>query len=167
MAINVVSIALKAGRNANSRDSARRGGFPMSLAELIRTYWPIATFLTPFLLAGGFAWLRMQFPTKADLERLRHDRVEAVAEMRGEVAKEIAGISILARTTADRQLVADERIAGILVDLARAPSKIELSKDIGKVAERVGRLEASVERVVRQNETTNDYLHTLIEKHLS
>jgi hypothetical protein len=47
------------------------------------------------------------------------------------------------------------------------PSRLALSKDIGKVAERVGRVEATVEGFSATMKRVDDYLHTLIEKGLS
>jgi hypothetical protein len=46
------------------------------------------------------------------------------------------------------------------------PSRIDLSKDIGKVAERVRGLETTVEALRRIGETTNQYLNMLIEQGL-
>ncbi len=136
----------------------------MSLLEIIRTLWPIAAFTTPFILAGGFAWLKTQFPTKTDLENLRKDREVAVQGMRSEIAKEIALISVLARTTADRQIANEEKIAAIAEEARKRPTKDDLSKDIGKVAERLGRVEEGVSGLRRELGTHSSYLHSLLER---
>lgn len=127
----------------------------MSWAEIIRTLWPIMATITPFVLAAGFAWLKSQFPTKADLEKLRGDVKKDVEEMRAHTM-----------AISDRQIASEQRVKSIETDLERAPSKIDLSKDIGKVAERVGHLESGLESMNRQMVTANAYLQTLIEKHL-
>lgn len=127
----------------------------MSWAELIRTIWPIMASITPFVLAGGFAWLKLQFPTKADLEKLR-----------GEVAKDVEEMRIHTISISDREIALKARVDSMEKDADRAPSKLDLSKDIGKVAERVGGLEAAIEALAGQLSTHNQYLHTLLEKHL-
>lgn len=127
----------------------------MSWAELIRTIWPIMATITPFILAGGFAWLKLQFPTKADLEKLRGDVKKDVEEMR------LHTVSI-----SDREIMLKARVDSITQELDRAPSKLDLSKDIGKVAERVGSLESGIEALTGQLSTHNQYLHTLLEKHI-
>ena len=128
----------------------------MSWAELIRTIWPVMASITPFVLAGGFAWLKSQFPTKADLEKLRGDVQKDVEEMRAHTM-----------AISDLQIVTKGRVDAIEADIERAPSKLDLSKDIGKVAERVGHLESGVDALTRQLETHNDYLRILIDKHIA
>ena len=127
----------------------------MSWAELVRTIWPIAATITPFVLAAGFAWLKLQFPTKADLEKLR-----------GSVQKDVEEMRMHTMSISDRQIASDARVDAVEKDLERAPSKLDLSKDIGKVAERVGHLESGVGALTRQLTTSNQYLHTLLEKHI-
>ncbi|WJY18706.1 hypothetical protein QQS45_00175 [Alteriqipengyuania flavescens] len=139
----------------------------MNLLDIIRTWWPIAAFVTPFILAGGFAWLKNQFPTKLDLEKLRTEGEKELEKLRITSAREIAELSVLARTTADAQIADRGKIDMLMADVARRPSKVDLSKDIGKLAERVGRLESSIASVSDQLRTNNGYLHTLIDKHIS
>ena len=127
----------------------------MSWAELIRTIWPIMATITPFVLAGGFAWLKSQFPTKVDLEKLRSQTKVDVEEMR------LHTIAI-----SDREIALKARVDSLKEDLDRAPSKLDLSKDIGKVAERVGHLESGIAALTNQLSTHNQYLHTLLEKHI-
>ena len=67
----------------------------------------------------------------------------------------------------DLQIVTKGRVDAIEADIERAPSKLDLSKDIGKVAERVGHLESGVDALTRQLETHNDYLRILIDKHIA
>jgi len=134
--------------------------------EVVRTVWPIGATVTPFVLAAGFAWLKNQFPTKADLENLRTEREEKVAAINAGTAKEIAAIAADQRLMSERQGVTETKLNTILVDLDREPSKVGLSKDIGKVAERVGRIEAGLDGLRGQLATHNDYLHTLINKHI-
>ena len=136
----------------------------MSFVELLRTLWPIAATLTPILMAGGFAWLRLQFPTKSDLEKLRTQREEAVARVRADCAKEIAEVAYLARQTADRTIKAEEEIRHLSANASLPPSKAELSKDIGKVAERLSAVENSIRGVERHMETHNNYLHMLVDR---
>lgn len=62
----------------------------MSWLEIVRTIWPIAATITPFVLAGGFAWLKTQFPTKVDLETLKRDVAAEVAEIKRDAAKDVA-----------------------------------------------------------------------------
>lgn len=138
----------------------------MSWLELVRTVWPVMAAITPLVLAGGFAWLRLQFPAKADLEKLKTDREKAVAEVRGEMERKVTELRALSTANAERQIASEQRLNSVETDLMRAPSKVELSKDIGKVAERVGHLEAGLSALLKQVETTNTYLHTLIEKQI-
>lgn len=136
----------------------------MSWADFVRHYWPIAAFFTPFVMAGGFAWLKLQFPTRADLEKLRTDRETEVAEIWAEVEKEISVVSALARTTADKQIEQGERLRALASESDKEPSKHSLSKDIGKLAERVGAMEAGLKGLSGQLGTNNTYLQMLIEK---
>lgn len=138
----------------------------MNWLEVLRSIWPVMAGITPLVLAGGFAWLRLQFPTKADLEKLKAEREKAVAEAREKLEIELAEISGRTTANSDRQIASEQRLNAIEADLLRSPSKIELSKDIGKVAERVGHLEAGVDALSKQIGTTNSYLHTLIEKQI-
>ena len=145
----------------------------MSWAEFVRTYWPIASFLTPFMLAGGFAWLKTQFPAKTEVEKNREDIRTCREQFRVEVGQidqarksDIAELARLAQTMDARQVGMEHQLKALTKEFDTAPSKLELSKDIGKVAERVGSLESSVNSLVRQLETHNQYLHTLLEKHI-
>ncbi len=138
----------------------------MSWMEFVRTVWPIAATITPFILAGGFAWLKSQFPTKADLEKLRADSEADLEKLRGDLARDAAEMRLHTMAISDRQIAAEHRLNAVESSLGAAPSKLDLSKDIGKVAERVGRVESGIEALNRQIGTHNDYLHTIIEKHL-
>lgn len=107
----------------------------MSWADFVRHYWPIAAFFTPFVMAGGFAWLKLQFPTRADLEKLRTDRETEVAEIWAEVEKEISEATALARAASDKHIEHAERLRALENESGRRPSKLELSKDIGKLGD--------------------------------
>jgi predicted nucleic acid-binding Zn-ribbon protein len=138
----------------------------MSWLEILRSIWPVMAGITPLVLAGGFAWLRLQFPTKLDLEKLKSEREKALVDVVAKFAVEISDLRGQTTTNSDRQIASEQRLNAIEADLHRAPSRVELSKDIGKVAERVGHLEAGLEALSKQIETTNSYLHTLIEKQI-
>jgi len=62
---------------------------------------------------------------------------------------------------------AEARIHAIESARAGDPTPSGLSKDIGKVAERVKGVEAQIDSLADQLGTTNNYLHALIEKGLS
>lgn len=138
----------------------------MTWLEILRSIWPVMAGITPVVLACGFAWLKLQFPTKTELEKLKGEREKAVAEVVSSLSGSISALRVQATANSDRQIASEQRLNAIEGDLLRAPSKVELSRDIGKVAERVGRLEAGMTAVGKQLETTNSYLHTMIEKQI-
>ena len=138
----------------------------MNLFDIIQFLWPIAAFITPFVLAGGFAWLQTKFPSKADLEKLQADREQDSAQIRADAAKDIAELTLRAQRASEQGAAFKQRIKALELDGDRSPTKIQLSKDIGKVAERVGHVESGIEHIRSQLDTQNSYLHTLIERHL-
>ncbi len=65
-----------------------------------------------------------------------------------------------------RLAAAEARIEAIERHRQASPLPSELSKDIGKVAERVRGLETGLDALQRMVGTLNDYLHTVLEKGL-
>ena len=122
------------------------GALSMSgVLDLIIQLWPIASTLTPVILLAGFYWLKDKFPTKEQFDGLvtKVDEIEtSQVEMRGNV-----------------QTLMDDRDA--------QPTRIELMKAMGVLAERVSAMEGGVEGIGHQLETTNDYLKILIDRGLS
>ncbi len=115
-----------------------------SWLDIVATMWPIAATITPLMMMGGFFWLRTQFAPRGDLD-------EHAAKL-GDIREELVRI--------------DERLTNLQSDMDASPSRSEMSERISYLAERIGRMEAATEGILRQFATTNQYLHTIIERGL-
>ena len=116
-----------------------------SWLDILSTLWPIAATITPVLIMGGFFWLKTQFATKADFDR----HAENTTDLRAELIR------------------IDGRLTALQNDMESSPTRADMSKQMARFGERLGRLEASTEGLGRQLATTNQYLHTIVEKGLS
>lgn len=116
----------------------------MRWIEILQVAWQVAVVLTPVVLGCIFLWLKTQFQSKADAaaEALRVSRLER-----------------------DHSAMA-ERIGSLERLSDDPPTRSSLSKDVGKVAERVRGLETGLSAVQKALGTANNYLQTLIEQGL-
>lgn len=110
----------------------------MDVLELVRTVWPILSGITPFILMGGFYWLRTQFVT-------RDDHRELDLKVDGH----------------------HDRIGRLETEGASEPSRADLNRMQSDLAGRIGGVEVSVKALGHQMTTMNQYLHTVIEKGLA
>ena len=125
----------------------------MSALEYIRTLWPIAIVLLPFVCATGFIWLKTQFPTLADLkgtEQRITDRIEEHEERLDTGSRTMATL--------------DKRTALVEEECRQAPSRQTLQGELSAISQRTRGVEVEVQAVGRELSTLNSYLHTLIER---
>lgn len=132
----------------------------MNWLEIIRTFWPVIASLTPIIFIGFIVWLRSQFVLKSELEteRQRINAAAAKADLEGH----------------DRRIGAAEigllehgaRLRAVEQECERAPTRNGLQVELSNLGQRMRGLEVGVEAMTRQASTTNDYLHTLIQKDL-
>lgn len=117
-------------------------GGAVNWLELIRTLWPIASVITPLILAAGFLWLRTQFPSKAELK-----------EIEGRLGGIATGMAEF-----------DRRISLVEEDCKSSPSRNDLNQGLAVVAGRISGVEASVHGLERTVTTQHDYIRTVVEK---
>lgn len=128
----------------------------MTIPPWFAIVWLIAAIVTPLFVVIGVLWLRRAFVTGAELKVLELS-IEAESARISAVDEEVCRI--------DRRLLSVEGRCGAIEERAgEPPSRTDLSKDIGKVAERVRGVEVTVDAVKRMVETSNQYLHTIIEQ---
>ena len=130
--------------------------------EYVRTLWPIALVITVFL-AGVFAlWLRSGFATKLAFDALTKTVGDCATK---ESMSDLT--TALAKNTADHQndrIDHDLRLQRLEELIETAPTRQELQKDIAALGSRMSGIEKGFDGFSKQLSTTNDYLHTLIEK---
>lgn len=115
-----------------------------SIFNALIELWPVITALSPILFGAGLLYLRTQFPTKADFDKL---------------ATTVTSLSnnLTATTTAVDHLAQEQE---------SAPTRIELMNQIATLGGRVSGMEGSLKGISSQLETTNDYLRIIIENGL-
>lgn len=121
----------------------------LSWLEFIQILWPIASVITPVLLATGLMWLRTQFATKAEMAARAAD-LAAKQEAHGKAIDDH-----------------ETRLRLIEQDAGRPPTRHELYEKMSDVAGRTGAIEASLEGLEKQVGTLNEYLRTIIERDLN
>lgn len=110
----------------------------MNWLEIIRTVWPIAATITPVILLCGFFWLQTKFALKKTVDDL------------------------------DKRVDEHEvRLKSVELECAQVPSRQSLQVELSNLSQRMRGVEVGCEAMGRQLNTTNDYLHTLVERGLS
>jgi hypothetical protein len=114
------------------------------LFDWIRTFWPMLVLFGGLIVAGIITGLSARFVASARFELLtaRVDKVE------GSCAEH------------DLRLKALEKASDA------SPTRVELQEDVAEVSERLARVETGLTGIGGQLETTNLYLHTIIERGL-
>lgn len=125
----------------------------MSVLEYIRTLWPIAVVLLPFVCATGFIWLKTQFPTRVDLDGVEKRLGAKIDDHDDRLDRGSKAMAELDKRTA---LVEDECKA--------VPSRQNLQTELSSIAQRTRGVEVEVAGMGRELGTLNSYLHTLIER---
>jgi H+/Cl- antiporter ClcA len=110
--------------------------------SLLIQLWPIASTITPVILLAGFLWLRQKFPSKEDFDALKLtvDQLKTDQAKTSETIKELKG------------------------ERDDPPTRVQLMAEMAVLASRVSGMEAGLEGVRGQLETSNDYLQILIER---
>jgi chromosome segregation ATPase len=127
----------------------------MSWLEYIRTFWPIAVFILPFVCGAGFLWLKTQFPTSADLKGVETRigaKIDAHDLRLGEGSRKLAEL--------------DKRIALVEDDCESSPSKQDLNQNYAVLAGRISGVESSLRALEKALSTLNNYVHVLFQKGL-
>lgn len=109
----------------------------MIFPEWLRDLWQGLTAVVPVLFFLGFAWLKTQFASNAEVAKLT-----------------------IAMARVEHQIVSMKN------DIEAPPTRSEVMAQISRVMERLSAVEEGNKAVIRQLKTQNDYLHTLIEKGL-
>lgn len=112
--------------------------------EYVRVIWPIASTLTPLLIATGLFWLRNQFALKTELAALATE----VARQNAVQDKELAGH--------------ETRILILEKECAAPPTRNTLNDRLAQVSERLSSVERGVDGVGNQLDTQNEYLRALL-----
>lgn len=105
--------------------------------DYIAKLWPIVVVLSGIFGALIGVWLSSRYAPRQEFERLKN--------------------TVFEHTT---------QIATLEDTLKISPTRQELQEDISKLAERIGGLEAGVTGMRHELGTTNNYLHTLIDRGL-
>jgi tRNA splicing ligase len=108
------------------------------LLEIIRTFWPIFVVVVGLAAGGCVWWLKGQFASKAELERLKID----------------------VATVHDHET----RIKVLEENSHQSPTRQELQEDIATLAERMRGVEVGQEGIQRQLGTANQHLQILVER---
>ena len=121
----------------------------------ISSLWPLAITITPFILGGGFLWLKTQFASATDIKVCHAD----IAAIKLSIARVESDIEVLGK--------ADDS----------EPTRMKLMTQLSEVGHRLSRIEANAEAERRQSAqqyhaleralaTNAQYLHTVIEQGL-
>lgn len=160
----------------------------MTWFQIWTVCWQISVFLTPIILGAVVLWLNSKFVTKADaqVERNRVDGRFAAGEQAAKVeSNRVDGALTAAQAERDRrwELVRDQladhsgRLKMVETDVAKPPSRHTLNNAISvmqgglnavekAVAALAHQFESTCADLRRQSDTTNTYLHSIIEKKL-
>lgn len=135
------------------------GGVVLTWVQIFDIVWKICVVITPVLMGACVLWLKSQFQTKgeASAERNRVDARFDTEKLRLET--EIKRIDARGADHETR-LQLQERNA------QEPPSRHELAAKVERVLTTQAGLERAVGGMSDQLKTTNDYLHTLIERGL-
>jgi len=106
--------------------------------EWVRALWPVVSSITPFILLGGFYWLKTQFVSQQDFDEL-DEKID----------------------------LHHERIGRLETEGQSDPSRADLNRMQSELSQRLSGVEASVKALGHQMATMNSYLHTVIEKGLT
>lgn len=120
----------------------------MSWIQYFDIVWKIAIVLTPLVIGGGILWLKSQFATKSEA-LIEKNRVD------GELKR-----------VDERGTDHETRIKLLEKGATEPPTRHELNDKLQRVVAGVAALDRAVSGMSDQQKTTNDYLHTLIEKGL-
>ena len=121
--------------------------------QWIAVLWPIAATITPFVLAGGFLWLRSQFAGSKAFDKTCED----VAAIKTDIT------------------LIETRLDQLGKDIDSSPTRQDMMTKIGMLSERLGKMEANGESMQRQMltqtqalerqlATLSQYVHTLVER---
>jgi hypothetical protein len=114
--------------------------------EVFRAMWPVAVSLGALSSTAIFLWLATKFVSKVDhtaANKLSNEKIAALEVARADHATRI-------------RLVEDH--------IEASPTRQELHDEISGLGERMSAVEAGMKGIGKQLDTTNRYLHTLIEK---
>ena len=114
--------------------------------EAFRAFWPVAVTLGALASSAIFLWLATKFASKAELTDVRQKadfRLSVLEEHRTDHATRL-------------KLVEDH--------IDASPTRQELHDEIAELSARLAALESGVKGIGKQLDTTNKYLHTLIDK---
>jgi hypothetical protein len=132
---------------------------PLSWFQLWTICWQVAMFVTPIFMAAFALWMRSQFVTKTDAtaERNRIDGAMAASKTLGDTRYE---------SLKDKSADHEGRIKTLEKSGEEPPTRHSLNNEITKLIGVVGRLESAVSGLASQAQTTQTYLHTLVERGL-
>jgi hypothetical protein len=116
----------------------------VDLLEFVKVLWPIASTITPLILAAGFLWLRTKFPSREEVEKLS----AKVEQLDGKLD--------------DHEV----RVGKIEFDQKSEPTRADLNRVQTALGERIGGVEATLRGMGQQLGRIDTYLHTLIDKGL-
>jgi chromosome segregation ATPase len=114
--------------------------------EWVRAIYPIVVMLVSLAGLGIFLWLATQFVTRRD-----SDKAKATADNR---------LAILEEHRASHET----RLKLLEEHVDASPTRQELHDEISELAARMSSVETGLKSIGKQLDTTNNYLHTLIEK---
>lgn len=138
----VASFFLPAARAATNVADADQ---PISWVDYVKALWPVFAVVAGLILTGLLLGLGTRFTT-----------VKAFAEMSERVGKHSARLD-------DHET----RIKLVEQACASPPTRQELSEEIGELSERMRGVEVGMDGVRGAVNTTNTYLHSLIERGLA
>jgi hypothetical protein len=127
----------------------------VSWISVLQILWPIAVTVLPFVVGGGFLWLKTQFPTKGELDAVR-----------AEISRRIEEHAKRFERGSTKFAEHDRRLALVEDDCESSPSKGDLNQGMTVLAGRMSGVESAMKGVERQLNTQHDYLRTIIDKGL-
>lgn len=114
--------------------------------EWFRAIYPVLVTLVSLAGLGLFLWLATKFVSRKD-----NDKAKAAADSRFALLEE-------SRTNHETRLqLLEEHVDS-------SPTRQELHDEIGGLSARMSAVETGLKAIGKQLDTTNNYLHTLIEK---
>lgn len=138
----------------------------MSVLEYIRTLWPIAVVLLPFITATGFLWLQTKFPSKGDLSQAKEALSADIAATEKRLGNKIDEHEQRLNDGSKKLAELDKRCALVEDDTRSMPSRQNLQIELSTLSQRIRGVEVWTETTSKSLDTLNSYLHTLIERGL-